>query len=177
MTLEMAFNDLKEKLQRLEEAAGSLVWAAVEARPDGKFVHAVAEHYDGAAQALAGLVQEARVAAEQAFEAANEQPDIAHVRKWLTVCQAQFNKTRDNFYNDLFSFEWRNGLNQLAQERKEWAGYCAGVKDALALCPPLLFEANEALFRCWQELTARTEHFSVSNSTAVSGPKIHITQS
>jgi hypothetical protein len=171
MTLKSSLDELEDSLLNLEQKLDDLVWAVDEGKPDGE-EHAVADHYHGASHNFVGLAKAARLAAGKCLHTSEGQPDPISVRQWLVECQAQFNDLRKKFYSDYVPSIWIDRLNQLSRERIEWAGYCAGVKDALLRCPEPFDEVNETIFRCWQELTEQTNLFSVSTrQTSVPAPK------
>jgi hypothetical protein len=66
-------------------------------------------------------------------------------------------------------------LNSLVQEDgKEWWQWVNGVKDGLEWCRQPLYDVNQALFQCWQELTEGPGLVSVSVNASSMGQQISL---
>lgn len=154
MALDTALAGLADALERLQRAFENLSWAVVQGQPQAGTGHALVDRYEAATQDVLGALDEARVAAEHGHDVARERFDAAGARHALTTCQQRLTLAAHRYYDDLVAFEWIDGLNRVARERRgEWVGWVEGVRDALGRCAPPLQDANEAVLRCWQDLT------------------------
>lgn len=155
MTLEASFAELGLKLNRLERTCDDLLWAVVQAQPTWEIGHALVDRYDAATHDVAGLAKEMRQAV-QGVDVVTYRLDLEGARQALTLCQGQFNEISNRFYSEHVSFEWLDDLRNLTRMRGgEWAIWVQGVQDALSQCPPTLYDVNQTLFCCWQDLVER----------------------
>jgi hypothetical protein len=175
MTLEAAFRELNEKLDDLERSLENILWAVVQGQPEAEQGHALVDHYDAATTDFIGLVREAKVAAQEGWKATRGQLDLTGARQALATCQDRFSQLSGRLYDDVVSFERIDALNNLAHERGgEWARWVEGVKDALSQYPQPLFEVGQALFPCWQELSAWVTPPSATGPPTSTGVRISI---
>jgi hypothetical protein len=178
MTIEALFTTLDQKLAYLDQTFNHLVWSVVEAQPEAvepgaEQGRALVDHYDRAVNDIMGLVQEAREAVNGACQATRNQPDLAGSCRALIICQDRFNQLSGRFYADLVSYEYIHALNNLAQERSgQWTEWAVGVKDALERCAQPLYDLNQALFLCWQEVVERLGMTNVSVQATNVGQQI-----
>jgi hypothetical protein len=162
MALEATFADLTVRLQALRESLSGLRMTAVEDKPlRGDVV--LVDVFGDAADDLLGWLEEAADAAEAGRQSVGGPVDLDHVRRALTTCQERFNRLVDRFTSDLVRYERIAELARLGHERGgEWRAWATSVKAALEDCRQPIFDVNQALFRCWQDLTERVGMTSVS---------------
>lgn len=167
MALEMVFEDACARLRGLHEALSSLRTTIVDDKPlQGDVV--LVDMFGDAADDLLGLLEEALVAASAGQQAAQVPADLQQVRRALVTCQERFNQISYRFGFDLLPYERVAELMRFGRTRGgEWRAWAAGVKAALEWCRQPLFDVNEALFCCWQELTeqASSSAFNVQTTT------------
>jgi hypothetical protein len=155
MVLEAALQELAEKLEPLEWAMESLLWAVVQPQPEGQTRNALVDRYEELAHDAMGLVKEAAEAAERGLRGPSGVASLAEARQLVILCQDRILRLMGRLQEELLTFERRDALEELGQERREWAGWVQGVSDALEGCSMPVHEANQALFRCWKDLTDR----------------------
>jgi len=171
MTLVASFTDLDEQLERLEQALDNVLWAVVQGQPQVEQDHALVDQFEASSTDLSALAKQARQAAQQAQAASAIEPDLRTTRQALTNCQACYNTLWSCFYGESFAFAWRDHRDSARQTGAEWAKWVQGVDDALTQCPVVLYEAAQALFRCWQDLVEWAGLLSIS--IRITGQEIH----
>lgn len=155
MALDAVLGLAGTRLRLLHEALSALRTTVVEDKPVGGDVVLV-DVFGDAADDLLGLVAEAHDAAATAQRAASAPADMQLVSGSLSISQARFNALAFRFVSDLLPYERIAELMRCGRNRGgEWHTWAVSVRDALDWCRQPLFEANEALFGCWQELTDR----------------------
>lgn len=174
MALERAFRQLSEDFERLYEALDGLRLAVTEDQPRGDSV-ALLDLLGDASIDMLGWLREAQAAAEDARSSVADTPDLYRARRTLTACQENFNRVSERFDSDLVSYERLEELTSLGRERgREWRAWAEGVKRVLDGCRRPLHDANQSLFRCWQELTARVGASSVSVRNTNIGQQVEV---
>lgn len=162
MALEAVFRDMYARLQALQEVLLDLRTTIVEDRPrrgDVIFVDMLSDITDE----LLGRIEEALQAARRGQQDIGGRADMGGVRQELTTCQELFNGMAHRFTSELMHYERMAELAQVGRERGgEWRAWADSVRQALEGCRQPLFEANEALFHCWQEIAERVGMTSVS---------------
>jgi hypothetical protein len=155
MTIERDFTKLRQAVTVLYEVLDNLRWAVVEAQPDGQG-HALADRMEGITLDLLS----ATIGARQALEPLPA--DTLVLREQLILCQRQFHYINSRFHDEMWGYEPVAALYELAAEQEEsWASWSAGVRDALEPGPQKLYDVAEALFACWQSITAPSSPFTV----------------
>ena len=161
MAMQKGFRALRAQLQELQEALEALNTTVEEDRPKRKDV-VVASSLGDAVLAVRGILEESRVAADEACEAVRHHLDVDRARRALTTCQERFHHFEAEFSHDLASYERMADLASVAQERgREWASWVKVVKQGLEQCQALVEAGRDALFLCWQDLTERLGTASV----------------
>jgi hypothetical protein len=185
MALESAFHALHVRLLDLQEALTSLRLTVVEDLPEPRrranavgaphdahsaeqvpeerplLVQLLADHID----AISGLVIEAIKAAGDGERAVRRHPDLERARRALARCHARHNAAAVRFASDLVRYETIAQLTRLGRERgREWRAWASCVKDALEACRQPLYDVNDALVLCWQEIAERVGMSSISLS-------------
>ena len=169
MDLQTAFTDLQERIKRLEQVFGDLLWAVVQGQPTAGSGHALIDQYEAITHDAIARVIEAKAAVEAGRLAVTDRLDVAETRRALTACHAQIRDLTHAFYGDLVAFDRVDALHKLARARGgEWAIWVQGVQDALDRCPQALYEVDQAIVAGWQDLIERMSLLAVS-ATAWSG--------
>jgi hypothetical protein len=172
MGLESAFVNLCAQLQTLQEALHSLHTTVVEDRPlHGDVV--LVDVFGDAADDLLGWLTEANDAASDGRLAATPPVDLNRMRPALITCQARVSRVAQRFSSDLMCYERIAELLRCGRARGgEWWAWARSVKAALDCCRQPLFDIDEALFSCWQELVERAETRSVAVQTTNVGQQL-----
>ena len=170
MALEAAFKELHATVEALNGSLDNVLWAVLQAQPEEEPGHALVDHYDAVIHDLLGWVAEAKEAAQQGRQAAGVPRDLPGMQRALTICHDRFNRLWSRFYVDLVSFEWIDGLNDLARERGgEWANWVNGVKDGLDQCTQPMYDIGQALFPCWRDLSEQASLIAISVQATSTG--------
>lgn len=156
MALEATFHNLHVALGTLHEALTALRTTVREDKPlEGDVV--LVDVFGDAADDFLGLVDEALASAADADIAVAAPTDLHRLRFVLTTCQTCFKHITQPFATDLVHYERIAELMRFGRVRGgEWHAWAMSVKAALDWCRQPLFDVDEALFNCWQELTERS---------------------
>lgn len=162
MALEAAFNDLGTQLQSLHEGLVGLRTTVMEDKPlRGDAV--LVDLFGDAADDLIGWLEEALVAVNEVRQTVAYPVDINHTRRALATCQERFNRIAHLFSSDLVCYERIAELTRFGRTRGgEWRSWADSVKAALDACQQPLYDVNQALFLCWQEIAERVGMTSLS---------------
>lgn len=172
MALDTVFGNACTHLRALDESLRGLRTTVVEDKPVDDDVVLV-DLFGDAADDLLGLVAEGLAAAAEAQRAARPPADLPQVRRSLTTCQTRFNQIAYRFSSDLLPYERIAELMRCGRTRGgEWHAWAVGVKAALDWCREPLFEVNEALFGCWQELTEHAGAGALNVQTTMIGQQL-----
>jgi hypothetical protein len=162
MTLEAAFQNLGVQCRTLCDALLELRLTVVEDKPLAGDVVLVDEFGD-ATDELLGWLEEALKAATEGQQAVGYPVEVDRARRALTICHERFNRLRHRFSSDLVSYERIAELMSVGHERSgEWLGWANSVKEALDHCQTPLFDVDQSLFRCWQEIAERVGMRAIS---------------
>lgn len=174
MTLEAAFGDLCTHLYKLHEGLIGLRTTVVEDKPlKGDSV--LVDVFGNAADDVLGWLDEALGAASEGQQAAGYPIDLECARRALATCQERFNRITHQFTSNLVLYERIAELTRFGRKRRgEWHAWADGVKEALDQCQQPLYEVNQTLFRCWQEMTERVGMTSVSVQATTVGQQITV---
>jgi len=170
MALEASCNRLGEQLLLLEEALAELHRTVLEKPRQRDAV--LVDLFSDAVDDLCGWLAEARLAAEQGTSAAVVD-SLNQVRRLLKTSQEKLNLISERLISDLLSYERIAELTSLGRDRGgEWLAWTRNVKTALDACRVPLYDANQALFACWLELTERLATTTISVQTTSIGQHI-----
>ncbi len=156
MGLQPSFRDLPVQLRNLQEALEGLRTTVREDHPLDPRGTVLIDLFGDAADDLLGWLHASLSAAVAARQAAEHFNDPDRARRALTAAHEHVNRIAQHFSVDLLVYERIAELVQFGEERGgEWHAWANSVKEALECCGQALFEANQVLFRCWQELAAQ----------------------
>jgi len=174
MALEAAFKDLGVHLHTLCEGLLGLRTTVVEDKPlRGDSV--LVDVFGNAADDLLGWSEEALAAAREGQQACRHPIDLHGVQGALTTCQERFNRITYQFSSDLIHYERIAELRRFGRQRGgEWRAWTNSIKEALNECQQLLFDVNQTLFRCWQEMAERASMTFVSVRATNVGPRLTV---
>ncbi len=173
MALEATFQELPDKLSQLHTSLKYLE-VFIEDRPRA---HKLADDLAEVVTDLWSRIGWALEAAEEARTAVEHPTDLARARLALTNCQEQFNLVSRRLLTELMSEPQLTELVRLGRRLgSEWRGWADSVKQALDQCQPPLYEVNQSLFECWQEMAERVGTTSVSVQATNIGQKITISE-
>lgn len=161
MALAVAFQELRVRLQQLEECLGALQVTVVEDTPArGETV--LVDQFGNTTLDIRGLLAEAIAASGEATQAVVYPLDVDSARRGLARCQERFHLVSRRFAADLVCYERIADLTSLGLERRgEWRAWSRAVKDAIEGCRYPLDQVADALFQCWQEIGERVGMSSV----------------
>jgi len=172
MALEAAFGELAVQFRILREALRAVHTTIIEDRPLRDDV-ALVDSFGDAVEDILGRLEEALIASREGQQAVGHPLDLDRMRRALTTCQERFNWISQRFFSDLVSYQRLDDLTALGRERRgEWIAWGSSVKEGLDRCQQPLYDANQALFRCWQEIAERVGMTSVSVQATNIGQQI-----
>jgi len=172
MAIEPVFLALVGKFDALCEALQSLALTAIEDRPAHGDVLLV-ERLGDLVEDLRGLTEEAREAARQAQDALAHPSDFNLGRRALGAASERFIRVEYRFFAEAASYGTIAELRRFGRQRgREWLSWTGGAVEALEACRTPLREADEALFRGWQELGERLGSRSLMVQTSAIGQQI-----
>ena len=174
MALEAAFGDLAVQFQILRDALLALRTTVIEDRPLRDDV-ALVDSFGDAVEDILGWLEEALIASREGQQAVGHPLDLDRARRALTTCQERFNWISQRFFSDLVSYQRIEELTGLGRERRgEWLAWGSSVREGLDRCQQPLYDVNQALFRCWQEIAERVGMTSVSVQATNIGQQITV---
>jgi len=173
MALEASFNDLRAELAALGEALGELRAAVADKPIRGDSV--LVDLFGDAADDLIGWGEEAAQSALDGTQAVSYPADTERARRNLIACQERFNLISNRLWSDLLSYERIKEISTLGRERRgEWLVWSSSVKSVLDSCREPLYNVNQSLFVCWQEMTEHMGTTSVSVQTTNIGQQVSV---
>ncbi len=160
MTIGTAFKQLGA-LQALREELVGLRTTIREDRPLGGD-SVLVDMFGDDADDMLGWLAEALTAARDGQQAVEHQLDLNGAWRALTTCQQRFGQIEYRLF-DLISYDRLAPLMHFGrQQGGEWRAWTSSVKAALDRCQSPIYDVNQALFRCWQEIGERAGLSSVS---------------
>jgi len=174
MALAAALDQVLASLQAMREALLDVRIAAIEDKPRRGDVVLV-DVFGDAADELLGWLEDAVSEIGIARQAIEHGPDLYHVRRELIGCQQYYQRIALRFSFDLLSYARMAELMSCGRTRGDaWRGWANGLKNALERCRQPLYDLDQALFECWQELTERMGAASVSVQATNIGQQVMV---
>jgi hypothetical protein len=171
MALEETFRELSVKLNELGGALKDLEVFIGDKPHQHKFAEDLAEEVTD----LWSRIDQALEAAQAAQTGVQYPPDLGYARQGLALCQEQVNIVARKFSTELRSDKQLTELTRLGRRLGgEWPGWAKSVKQALDQCQAPLYDVNEALAHCWQEIAERVGMNSVSVQATNIGQQITV---
>ena len=153
MSTDARFAELCHDLDALRGALRAVRHAVLDRPLDGDVV--LVDLFADATDDALGWLEEACDAAAEASEASADPEQLAITRARLVECQESAQRVVAHCASDLMRYDRLADLARCGRERGgEWRTWADHVKRALDASERPLFEVNQALFRCWQELAA-----------------------
>jgi hypothetical protein len=150
MTLEASFETVVLRFRILRDAVSSLHVTVVEDNPQTGA--ALVDNLATIIEDLIGHLEAAETAAREGQEAVAYPTDSQKTQRSVVICQQSFGHERGG----------------------EWRGWTNTVIESLKGCRQPVFEVDQALFMCWQELAERMGMNSVSMHSTNIGQKIEV---
>jgi hypothetical protein len=173
MALEASFTTLSQHLRLLHDELQELHRTVIEKPPKGDVV--LVDLFSDAADDLLGWMVEASAAAGEGVESSSYPVDLDRARSSLKTCQEKFSLISVRLISDLLCYDRIEELVSFGDHRRGgWEKWAANVKAALESCREPLFEVNQTLFACWQELIERSGTTSVSVKATNIGQQITV---
>ena len=174
MSLETTFAELCGCLRQLRDALAGLRLTVAEDKPLREDV-ALVDHRTDTIEDVLGHAEEALEAASRGQRAAQPPTKVDVAREGLSRCHVAFSAAAHKFRADLVSYERVAELVGLGRHRGgEWQAWAVTVREALRRCEQPLYDVNQSLINCWQEVVERAAGTSVSVRTTTIGQKILI---
>lgn len=152
MALHSAFGVLDRRVADLQQSLDMLQWAVIQAKPEHRPTNALLDRYESTTLDLMGLAHETRDAVGRGLRATRGSVDAIATRDALATVSERYNQLWARLCADSCSIEGIEHLNDMRKSGTAWRRWANGVSDALAHCPPNLFELGQALARCWEDL-------------------------
>lgn len=150
-----AFQSLVRCCDELEKSLGDFRQVIAEDKPDNDDL-ALVDIFGDVLDDLLGRMHEMHEAAQSGYRSAEGRNNLEQTRQILITCHKQFIYILQQFRFELSHFERIEQMVQLRRKRSgHWRTWVGSVKVALIQCEQPLFEVQQALFRCWQEITER----------------------
>jgi hypothetical protein len=173
MALEASFATLSQHLRLLHDELQELHRTVIEKPPKGDVV--LVDLFSDAADDLLGWMVEASAAACEGVESTSYPVDLDRARRSLKTCQEKFILISVRLSSDLLSYDRIEEVVSFGDHRRGgWEKWATNVKAALESCREPLYEVNQTLFACWQELTERIGTTSVSVKATNIGQQITV---
>lgn len=176
MTLEATFKALNTHLRMLHGEFSGLRTTIREDKPiegDVVFVDMFGDTMDD----LLGRLEEMLTAAQAGQQTSAQQLDLSRAWRILATCQEQFNHLQYQFF-DLISYNRLAPLVYFGGEQGgEWRAWVNSVKEMLDRCQQPLYDVNQVLFQCWQEIAERVDIRAMSVQTTNIGQQIAVPES
>jgi hypothetical protein len=152
MALEAAFCDLAARLGALREELIDLRTTVLEDKPlhgDAALVDVLADAIDD----VLGWIEEALTDATTGRQAVEDDLNVHRARRALVACQERYLRIMRRWTLDLLSYDHLAELMRFGRRRgREWRAWTESASSALAASHRTIFDVQEALCRCWQEL-------------------------
>ena len=152
MALEAAFCDLTARLGTLREELIDLRTTVLEDKPlHGEVV--LVEVLSDAIDEMLGWLEEALTDATIGRQAVEDDLNVHRARRALAACQDRYLQIMRRFTLDLVSYDHLAEMMRFGQRQgREWRAWTQSAGAALAASHRTIFDVQEALCRCWQEL-------------------------
>ena len=158
MSIETTFHHLASQCRKQRDMLSELQITVTEDKP----LHGVVKLVDK----LGESVEDALGDAEESLSAAVEgQRVVSQTTNWscdrraltaLTACQTGVNQLQQRFFSEMVCYSTIDDIVGLGRKRGgEWKAWADLVRQSLDRCQRQLFDTQQALFQCWQEVAER----------------------
>ena len=173
MGLEKTFQHLATQSQKLNDALNELCVSIGDHPREGDVV--LTDMLADAVEDLLGWQAELEGAAAEAQRAVGHPLDLDRARRALALCQEQLNRSSKRFSSEITAYERMEALTGLGRERGgEWQDWADIVKETIDRCQEAMYDVNDALFQCWQEMTERLGLTTVSVHSTNIGQQVTV---
>ena len=168
MGLGLAFVELRQRLEELDELVEQLQTVAEQDRPvEGESL--AADEVADAARDLHGLLAEAVNAVARGTQALNHR-DLGRAATALSSCHGRVADLFERFWHDLASAHRVETLRGLGHERgAAWTAWTAQVEKSLEHAWHRLLAVNRAVVACWRDVAELVELALVARQGTVAG--------
>lgn len=170
MALEAVFTALLKKWTTLSTRFDTLGLLVEPLEAD----NAIARGYGDAVIKLNGIVNEACAAIQVYQRTSRIQISLVHACETLISCQERFNRTTQQFSEELMTYDRIEHLMSLPQSGRASAEWVDQTKTTLRECEQALYEINRAFLECWTEISERIGTPSVSVHATNIGQQITV---
>jgi hypothetical protein len=158
MSIETTFHDLATQCRKQRDMLSELQITVAEDRP----LHGIVKLVDK----LGESVEDALGDAEESLSAAAEgRQVVSQTKNWnfdrraltaLSACQTRVNQLQQRFFSEMVCYSTIDDVVGLGRKRGgEWKAWADLVRQSLDRCQRQLFDTQQALFQCWQEVAER----------------------
>jgi hypothetical protein len=181
MALEMAFQNLRDRLRSLEESLEELRSSVLHSKPaesragigsNREKEHYLADRLWEVVAEMQGRLREASTAAEEAKQAVAPPVNLDRAWRMLKACHEAINMMAREYASEMFSYERVSDLMTLRAEHSDWAGWVDVQLSHLDRFGKQINDASETCLTCWQEIAERVGMTSVSVQTTNIGQQI-----
>jgi hypothetical protein len=173
MSIETTFNHLATQCRKQRDMLSELQITVAEDRP----LHGIVKLVDK----LGESVEDALGDAEESLSAAVEgRQVVSQTKNWnfdrraltaLSACQTRVNQLLQRFSSEMVCYSTIDDIVGLGRKRGgEWKAWADLVRQSLDRCQRQLFDTQQALFQCWQEVAERMVP-NAESPPAVNEPK------
>ncbi len=174
MALESTFQRLNGELWKMRDRLMMVQLTVMEDLPEQQ-ASALADQIADAIVEARGLLEEALAESSLARQAVGHPTDLERARRSLANIHAKHHRLGSRFVLELASYTQLSELARLGRARGgEWLPWANTVKEGLERCQPQIFEINQALFECWQEIAERVGMNSISVQATNIGQQIRL---
>jgi hypothetical protein len=158
VSIETAFHHLAAQCQKQRDMLSELQITVTEDKP----LHGIVKLVDK----LGESVEDTLGDAEESLSAAVEgRQVVSQTMNWscnrraltaLTACQTGANQLQQRFFSEMVCYSTIDDIVGLGRKRGgEWQAWADLVRQSLDRCQRQLFDTQQALFQCWQEVGER----------------------
>jgi hypothetical protein len=173
VSIETTFRHLAAQCRKQRDMLSELQITVTEDKP----LHGIVKLVDR----LGESVEDALGDAEESLSAAVEgRQVVSQTTNWscgrraltsLTACQTSVNQLQQRFFTEMICYSTIDDVVGLGRKRGgEWRAWADLVRQSMDRCQRQLFDTQQALFQCWQEVAERVMP-NAESPPAVDEPK------
>jgi len=158
VSIETTFHHLAAQCRKQRDMLSELQITVAEDKP----LHGIVKLVDKLGESVEDVLGDA----EESLSAAVEgQQVVSQTTNWscdrraltaLTACQTSVNQLQLRFFSEMVCYSMIDDIVGLGRKRGgEWKAWADLVRQSLDRCQRQLFDTQQALFQCWQEVAER----------------------